>query len=69
MPPEWDNMISYNDDGMKSLAYNKMAVVLWGCVQQLQTEVEELKHEVKKLKGEASPKAKTKLKAKSEVNI
>ena len=47
MPPEWDNIIHYNDDGMKLLAYIKMAVVLWGCVQQLQAEVEDLKKEVK----------------------
>ena len=65
MLPEWDNIIYYNDDGMKLLAYNKTAVVLWGCVQQLQNEVEDLRKEVKKLKGEASPKAKAKPKAKS----
>ena len=65
MPPEWDNIIYYNDDGMKLLAYNKTAVVLWGCVQELQKEVEDLKKEVKKLKGEASPKAKTKPKTKA----
>ena len=65
MPPEWDNIIYYNDDGMKLLAYNKTAVVLWGCVQELMKEVEDLKKEVKKLKGEASPKAKAKPKAKS----
>ena len=65
MPPLWDNIIYYNDDGMKLLAYNKMAVVLWGCVQQLMEEVEDLKKEVKKLKGEASPKAKAKAKSKN----
>ena len=64
MPSEWDNIIYYNDDGMKLLAYNKMAVVLWGCVQELMKEVEDLKKEVKKLKGEVSPKAKAKSKAK-----
>ena len=65
MPKEWDNIVYYNDDGMKLLAYNKTAVVLWGCVQQLQKQVEDLEKEVKKLKGEASPKAKAKPKAKS----
>ena len=65
LPPEWDNIIYYNDDGMKLLAYNKTAVVLWGCVQELMKEVEDLKKEVKKLKGETSPKAKAKPKAKS----
>ena len=65
MPKEWDNIIYYNDDGMKLLAYNKTAVVLWGCVQELMEEVEDLKKEVKKLKGEESPKPKAKAKSKS----
>ena len=65
MPKEWDNIIYYNDDGMKLLAYNKSSVVLWGCVQELMKEVEDLKKEVRKLKGEASPKPKAKPKAKS----
>ena len=30
MPKEWDNIVYYNDDGMKLLAYNKTAVILWG---------------------------------------
>ena len=29
MPNEWDNIIYYNDDGMKLLAYDKMSVVVW----------------------------------------
>ena len=35
-PKEWDNIIYYNENGMKSLAYNKRAVALWGCVQEMQ---------------------------------
>ena len=65
IPPEWDNIIYHNDDNMKLLAYNKMTVVLWGCVKELMKEVEDLKKEVKKLKGDESPKAKAKAKAKS----
>ena len=65
IPKEWDNIIYYNEEGVKLLADNKMSVVLWGCVQELMKEVEDLKKEVKKLKGEASPKAKTKPKAKA----
>ena len=30
MPKEWDNIIYYNHEGIKLLAYNKMSVVLWG---------------------------------------
>ena len=50
MPPEWDNIIYYNDDGMKLLAYNRMAVALWGCVQEMQKEMTSLKSEITKLK-------------------
>ena len=69
MPKEWDNIIYYNDDGMKLLAYNKTSVVLWGCVQELMKEVEDLKKEVKKLKKidseDDKPKPKPKAKSKS----
>ena len=66
LPEEWDN-IFYNDGGMKLLAYNKLTVVLWGCVKELMKEVEDLKKEVKKLNkdNEASPKAKAKSKSKN----
>ena len=64
LPEEWDNIIFYNDGGMKLLAYNKLTVVLWGCVKELMKEVEDLKKEVKKLKGEESPKPKAKAKSK-----
>ena len=50
MPPEWDNIIYYNDEGIKLLAYYKMGVVLWGCVQELQKEVEDLKKEIQEIK-------------------
>ena len=50
MPKEWDNIIYYNDEGIKLLAYNKMTVVLWGCVQELQKEIASLKGEITKLK-------------------
>ena len=52
-PPEWDNIIYYNDDGIKLLAYNKLTVVLWGCVQELQKEITSLKGEITKLKGKS----------------
>ena len=58
MPPKWDNIIYYNDDGMKLLAYNKMAVVLWGCVQEMQKEITNLKTEVTKLKNKGKGEGK-----------
>ena len=67
LPEEWDNIIFHNDGGMKLLAYNKLTVVLWGCVKELMKEAEDLKKEVKKLNkdNEASPKAKAKAKSKN----
>ena len=81
MPPEWDNIIFYNDDGMKLLAYNKLTFVLWGAVKEIMTEkdelvdmvktmkkeIEDLKKEVKKLKkdGKESDDEKPKAKAKA----
>ena len=50
MPSEWDNIIYYNEEGVKLLAYNKMSVVLWGCVQEMQKEITNLKSEITKLK-------------------
>ena len=52
MPSEWDNIVYYNDDGMKLLAYNKTAVVLWGAVQCLISEKDELLETVKTMKKE-----------------
>ena len=52
MPSEWDNIIYYNEEGVKLLAYNKMSVVLWGCVQQVINEKDELLEIVKDMKKE-----------------
>ena len=54
MPSEWDNIIYYNEAGVKLLAYNKMAVVRWGCVQQVINEKDELLEMVKTMKKEMS---------------
>ena len=58
MPNEWDNIIYYNDDGMKRLAYNKMSVVLLGCVQDMMKEITNLKTEVTKLKNKGKGEGK-----------
>ena len=54
MPKEWDNILYYNDDGTKLIAYNKMTVVLWGCVQEMQKEITNLKTEISKLKNKSN---------------
>ena len=58
MPNEWDNIIYYNDDGMKLLAYDKISVVLWGCVQEMMKEIANLKTEVTKLKNKGKGEGK-----------
>ena len=67
MPSEWDNIIYYNEEGVKLLAYNKMSVVLWGCVQQVINEKDEFLEMVKTMKKEmATMKSEiTKLKKKN----
>ena len=52
MPKEWDNIIEYHDAGMKWLAYNKTAAILWGAVQHLISEKDELLEVVKPMKKE-----------------
>ena len=67
MPKHWYNIVHKGSEGYLRMDYSKMIAPLWGCVQSLLNEVEDLKKEVKKLNkdNEASPKAKTKAKAKS----
>ena len=56
MPSEFDNIMYYNDEGIKLLAFNKMAVVPWGCVQEMRKEITYLKGEITKLKGKGEDK-------------
>ena len=76
MPKEWYNIVHKGSEGYLRMDYSKMVAPLWGCVQSLLNEVEDLKKEVAKLsealpsvkklkKDEASPKAKAKAKSKS----
>ena len=52
LPPEWDNIIYYNEEGIKLLAYNKLTVVLWGCMQEVIKEKDDLYDLVKSMKKE-----------------
>ena len=65
IPKEWDGILTTDNRGHKRLDYCKTAVITHGALQHLIKEVEDLKKEVKKLKGEASPKAKAKPKTKA----
>ena len=65
IPKEWEGIITTDNKGHKRLDYCKTAVITHGALQHLIKEVEDLKKEVKKLKGEESPKPKAKTKAKT----
>ena len=67
MPKDWYIIVHQGSEGYLRMDYSKMVAPLWGCVQSLLNEVEDLKKEVKKLNkdNEASPKAKAEAKAKS----
>ena len=69
MPKDWYNIVHQGSEGYLRMDYSKMVAPLWGCVQSLLNEVEDLrlKKEVKKLNkdSEASPKAKAKAKSKN----
>ena len=51
MPKHWYNIVHQGSEGYLRMDYSKMVAPLWGCVQSLLSEVEDLKKEVKKLKG------------------
>ena len=71
MPKHWLNIVHKGSEGYLRMDYSKMVVPLWGCVQSLLSEVEDLKKEIKKLKkdnkdsdDENKPKPKAKAKSK-----
>ena len=76
IPPEWENIVLENDEGIKQLNYVKMNAVLWGAVREQQQKIEwlessvyELIEKVKELKGKKAPKAKAKAKGKTANNL
>ena len=71
IPPEWENIVLENDEGIKQLNYIKLSSVLWGACREQQQKIEwlessvyELIEEVKELKGKSKPKTKAKSKSK-----
>ena len=76
IPPEWENIVLENDEGIKQLNYVKMNSILWGCVREQQQKIEwlessmfEMMEEMKELKGKKKPTAKAKAKSKENQNI
>ena len=65
VPNEWQNIVKEGKDGYLKFDYTSCVPIIWSALQATINEVEELKKEIRKLKGEESPKAKAKAKAKS----
>ena len=52
MPKHWSNLLMKDSDNeYLRLNYIKMNVVLWSAVQELMKEVDDLKKDIKKIKG------------------
>ena len=69
IPPEFENIVLENDEGIKQLNYIKMNAILWGAVREQQTKIEHLESrlfEVENfIKDFVKPKAKAKSKSKN----
>ena len=57
MPKDWYNIVHKGSEGYLRMDYSKMVAPLWGCVQSLLNEVEDLKKQVEKSKRDASADA------------
>ena len=49
IPPEWENIVRVDDEGIKKLSYIKLSGILWGCVREQQTKIEHLEASVYEL--------------------
>ena len=69
IPPEFENIVLENDEGIKQLNYIKMNAILWGAVREQQTKIEHLESRLFKvenfIKDFVKPKAKAKSKSKN----
>ena len=72
IPPEWENLVMTDHEGIKKLSYIKLSGILWGlCREQhskiewLESSVYELQEALKELKRKKKPKAKAKTKPES----
>ena len=75
IPPEWENIVMTDDEGIKKLSYIKMGSITWGAVRALIEENETMKNKIEHLenrlfevenfiKDYVKPKPKSKAKAK-----
>ena len=52
LPPEWEDIVRVDDEGIKKLSYIKLSGILWGVCREQQTKIEHLEtrlFEVEKL--------------------
>ena len=68
-PPEWEDIVRVDDEGIKKLSYIKLSGILWGVCREQQTKIEHLEtrlFEVENfIKDFVKPKAKAKSKSKN----
>ena len=76
IPPEWENIVMTDNEGIKKLSYVKMNAILWGVCREQQQKIEhleasmyEMMEETKELQGKKTPKAKAKAKGKATNNL
>lgn len=69
IPPEWENIVMIDNEGIKKLSYIKLTGILWGACREQQQKIEHLESrlfEVENfIKDIAKPKAKAKSKSKN----
>ena len=69
IPPEWENIVMTDNEGIKKLSYIKLSGILWGVCREQQTKIEHLEtrlFEVENfIKDFVKPKAKAKSKSKT----
>ena len=69
IPPEWEDIVRVDDEGIKKLSYIKLSGILWGVCREQQTKIEHLEtrlFEVENfIKDFVKPKAKAKSKSKN----
>ena len=69
IPPEWENIVRVDDEGIKKLSYIKLSGILWGVCREQQTKIEHLEtrlFEVENfIKDFVKPKPKTRTRTKT----
>ena len=69
IPPEWENIVMVDNEGIKKLSYIKLSGILWGVCREQQSKIEHLEtrlFEVENfIRDYVKPKPKAKAKSKN----